>query len=141
MEMCKVCRDFFEEEKVGIKNGCCNNCNNLVIEEKKDYKINMNKTEKNRNNEKLDSLYYSLGIGLTIIIMILFKNNKIEVEYIFYFIGIIIFITIFYMIRKLFIIILILMIGVCSIYGIIYYPLQIIAILLFLLVFAYFIKN
>jgi hypothetical protein len=140
MEMCKVCREIFEEDTAKIKNGCCDNCNDLNIQEKKDYKIKMS-INQDKKSEEFNFLYYSLGIGLTIIIMILFKNNKIEIEYIFYFIGIIIFIPIFYMIRKLFIIILILMIGVCSIYGIIYYPLQIIAILLFLLVFAYFIKN
>lgn len=141
MEMCKVCRDFFEEENVKIKNGCCDNCNDFNIQEKKDNKTNVNIKETNKNNEEFNIWYYILSIALITVFINLFKQNKIEVEYIFYFVGIIIFMSFIYMVKKWLTIILILATAVCSIWGIMYYPLQIIAILLFILVITYFIKN
>ena len=108
MEMCKVCRDFFEEENVKIKNGCCDNCNDFNIQEKKDNKTNVNIKETNKNNEEFNIWYYILSIALITVFINLFKQNKIEVEYIFYFVGIIIFMSFIYMVKKWLTIILIL---------------------------------
>ena len=140
MEMCKVCRDFFEEDEVKIKNGCCNNCNELDIQEKNEKKIEK-EIKVNKKNEKFNTLYYGLGIGFTIVFMILLKNLNFETQYLFYIIGIFILIISLYMVKKLFFIIFPLLIAVSFIYGIIYYPLQIISILLFILVIIYLFKK
>ena len=129
--MCKVCRNFFEEDEVKIKNGCCDNCNELDIQEKNEKKIEK-EIKANKTNEKFNTLYYGLGIGFTIVFMILLKNLNLETQYLFYFIGIFILIISLYVVKKLFFIIFPLLIAVSFIYGIIYYPLQIISILLFM---------